>query len=320
MSSLKVCFNMSGVGLANNGGSRTLIRCAEAMRENGVDVFFHSGPSRYTWHQADITLKGGKHHPECDISIATGINSVSTVSRYKNARLRTYYVRGFELWKADEAKLLDSYLAVDHVFVNSQWLYDYMRLHSIPATLQYSGIDYQWFRDLHPAIGRGIPPRQYVGAMMHNKHKTKRSVDALELEKRLGQPIKFLNRDIKHPDSPTLNSWYNTIKVWFAPTELEGLHNPPMEAGLAGCALVCSDAPRGGMSDYAIHNETALVYPARDIDIAEQYVRKLLADEELRRYLAGNLRHYVCKKIGSRNDRMREFYERLSNLTTVQVL
>lgn len=301
-----ICFNMSGVGLANNGGSRTLIRCVEVLRELGHDAFFHSGKSYYTWHKADIKLVGGKKHPRCDVSIATGINSVKAVHRFTKGH-RAYYVRGLELWKANEEKLLKSFRSVDHVFVNSEWLYTYMRENGISVTLQYPGLDWHWFTDLHQ-------PRAGVGAMMHNKHRTKRSADAVEVERLLGLQVWYLNRHIKHPDSPTLNVWYNRLKVWLAPTELEGLHNPPMEASLAGCALVCTDHPRNGMNDYVVDGETALVYPARDMRAAADCVRRLLDDDDLRQRLNHNMVELLRRKIGTREERMREFATRLEQL------
>lgn len=297
---------MSGVGLANNGGSRTLIRCLEVLRGLGHDAFFHSGRSYYTWHKADIKLIGGKTHPPCDVSIATGVNSAKAVSNFTGGK-RVYYVRGLELWKADERVLLDSFRMVDHVFVNSEWLLKYMHSHAISATLQYPGLDWHWFKNLE----RG---RSDVGAMMHNKHRTKRSIDAVKVEELLGRPIWYLNRHIKNADSPTLNVWYNSLKTWLAPTELEGLHNPPMEAALAGCALVCSDCPRNGMHDYAINGETALIYPARDVKEAANCVEALDNNEKLRVRLNSNLVDLLRNKMGTREERMLEFVSRLEKL------
>lgn len=302
---MKICFSMAGVGLANNGGSRTLIRCVETLRKLGYDAFFHSGPHHYTWHKPKIKLVGGKEHPKCDVTIATGINSFDTVTRYKQAK-RTAYIRGLETWKVSEAKLIEKFKRLPHVFVNSEWLLRYMQSHDIPATLQYSGLDTEWFCDLGGE-------RAGVGALMHNKHLTKRSKDAVKLEERLGMSFQYLNKHIKHPNSPTLNKWYNKLKVWFAPTELEGLHNPPMEAALAGCALVCTDHPRSGMSDYAIHGETALVYPARDLKKAGEYIQELLVDEYLRSRLQRRMVELLRDKIRTRPEQMGIFAERMKS-------
>lgn len=298
---------MNGVGLANNGGSRTLVRCVETMRSIGIPAFFYCGKSHYTWHDADIECVGGDKHPKCDITIATGFNSWKSVARYKGRRAA--YIRGYELWKAPEPKLLESFRSIDGaLFANSQWIADRLKDKGFDCTVQYPGLDEHWFYDM----GGERPLR--VGALRNNRHGTKRIKDIDKLGGRLGFEILQLNRHIKKPNSVRLNKWYNDLKVWFAPTELEGLHNPPIEAALAGCALVCTDHPRGGMLDYAIHGETALVYPARDIKKAEEYVRLLLDDEALRRTLNTNLVNKLRAVMGSREERMREFVDRLRRL------
>lgn len=305
---MRICFNVNGVGLANNGGSRTLIRCAETLRSMGHDAFFFSGPSAYTWHKHDVPLRGGKTHPPADVSIATGVNSLPSVTRY--AGRRAYYVRGLELWKTSENKLVDGFKQLSGgVFVNSQWLLEYMRENGVRAHLQYPGLDGHLFHDL----GEN-EMRQGVGALRNNRHRTKRDVDIDALQAKLGFEIRCLNRHIKRASPKRLNKFYNDIKVWFAPTELEGLHNPPIEAALAGCALVCTDHPRAGMADYAVHGKTALVYPARNLDKAAEYVQLLLDDEPLRVSLVVALQRKLRDDIGTRHEQMKVFAERLAAL------
>lgn len=303
---MRICFNVNGVGLANNGGTRTLVRCAETLRALGHDAFFFSGPSAYTWHKHNVPLRGGDRHPPADVSIATGCGSVASVTRY--AGPRAYYVRGLELWKMSEDRLLDGFRKLSGgVFVNSAWLLDYMREHGVEAQLQYSGLDGHLFFDAGDhefRIG--------VGALRNNRHATKRNSDIDDLQARIGLEVQCLNQHIKRADPVRLNKWYNNLKVWFAPTELEGLHNPPMEAAMAGCALVCTDHCRSGMSDYAIHGRTAMVYPARDIKKAAEYVKLLLHDEALRTRLVVNLQQRLNTLIGPRAEQMELFAKRLA--------
>ncbi len=301
---MRIVFNFSHTGMANNGGTRTLVRCAEELETLGHDVIMFCGNNRYTWHKTQLKTSW-PHHPQCDVSIATGYGSWKSVER-QHPCVRAYYVRGLELWSAREHELLASFRAVDRVFVNSQWLLDYMKSKKIKATLQYPGLDWEWFKELGAK-------RDGVGALRNNRHKTKREEDIDGLEKRLGIPIWQLNRHIKRPDSTELNKWYNNLKVWFAPTELEGLHNPPMEAALAGCALVCTDHPKSGMQDYAIHGKTALVYPARQLDKAAAAVRFLLDNEDMRTRLNVELVELLRDKMGTRHDRMTEFASRLAS-------
>ena len=119
----------------------------------------------------------------------------------------------------------------------------------------------------------------------------------------------MLNHNIKNPTPEQQNDWYNNIKVWYSPSELEGLHNPPIEAGLAGCALLCSDHKMSGTQDYAINGETALVYPAGNLKVAAKYLGKLMSDDGLRKQLNLSLVSLLNTKIGTRENNMKKLIE-----------
>jgi glycosyltransferase involved in cell wall biosynthesis len=78
-----------------------------------------------------------------------------------------------------------------------------------------------------------------------------------------------------------------------------------MEAGACGCALVGSDI--GGVRDYAVHGETAL--------LGEDYVGnviRLVDDVGLRQRLSGNLVGLLGEKIGGRCGNMERLVKLLS--------
>jgi hypothetical protein len=124
------------------------------------------------------------------------------------------------------------------------------------------------------------------------------------IAKALGQELFLVNKHIKNCSNQAMAELYNSIRVWIAPTELEGLHNPPMESSLCGCGLVCTDHPRSGMSDYAIHKKTALVYPSRNIKKATEYTKRFLDDDELLGSLNQNMVELLRQKIGTRKENM----------------
>lgn len=298
---MKIVFNLYKVGMGNNGGTRTLIKSAEALSKLGHDVIMYSNyTNKYTWHKPEgIKIVIGGNIPSSDICIATGYGSVKSTINSKSDK-KAYYVRGFETWITSKSNLISSYKKL-HCIVNSEWLLRFMKKNKVKSDLVYPGLDFDLYYDLNTA-------RNGVGSLFHNRHKTKRHIDAISVSKH----VKMLNKDIHNASPSDLNLWYNSLKVWFAPTELEGLHNPPMEASLCGCALVCTDHPRCGMQDYAIHGETALVYPARNISIAKKYVSELLTDEKLRLNLVSNMRKILVNKVGNRIDNMKYMIEVLS--------
>jgi hypothetical protein len=310
---MRIVINFKSTGMANNGGTRTLVRCAEELSVIGHEVLLYSPSSnRYVWHKPSVKIVNGKEPPPCDVMLASGWGSWGHVLR-SNARKKAVYVRGWELWNASDDNLLDVLRKFKNIYANSEWQVEHMRKAGLKqATLVYPGLDTHWFHELHPTEGDAGIHREGVGALMHNKNSKKRSVDAEAVERRLNIPFQYLNRHIKRPDSPTLNIWYNGLKVWLATPELEGLHNPPMEASLAGCAVVATDHPRSGMQDYLRHNQNALVYPARDIDKAAHYVGKLLDDEPLRLRLVNAMQATLRSVMGTRREAMEKFSDLLS--------
>lgn len=300
---MKIVFNMlgKGCGLGNNGGSRTLIKCAETLLELKQDVVIQAELNEYTWHKPKVKIVIGGNIPKCDVVIASGYGSVESTVKAP-AKLKYYYLRGFEIWRATEDELFESYRKLD-CLVNSEWLRNFIEANGIKTQLVYPGLDLDLFFPL------GIARKPMVGGLFSNRHKTKRHNDIIEIASMLNIPCQMLNKHIVSPSDSVLNKWYNTLKVWIAPTELEGLHNPPMEAGLTGCPLVCTDHYRSGMQDYVINEETALVYPARNLYAASECVKRLIMDDSLRNKIGMNLRNLLIEKIGTREKNMKKLLE-----------
>lgn len=296
---MRIVFNLHRVGLGNNGGSRTLIRSAETLQSLGAEVYIYSDcANKYTWHRTDIPMT--RKPIKCDAVIATGYNSVASTMKY-NCDKKLYYVRGFELWVTSEKNLLRSYKPL-HCIVNSEWLLGYMTSKGIYADLVYPGLDFDQYRIVQ---NKRTP---VLGGLFHTRHKTKRHCDVEAVANKLGCSLVMLNRDLKNGNPNQVRDFYQKTSVWMAPTELEGLHNPPMEACLCGNAVVRSDHARGGMADYA-DDDTALVYPARDISAAVKCVEKLLYDDLFRQKKQQAMEARLRSKIGTREANMRRLME-----------
>ncbi len=301
---MKIIFNLHNVGLGNNGGSRTLLLCAENLALYGDEVvMFSNHKSKYSWHKPKgIHFAYGNTQPKCDVAIATGYKSVSHV-RKSNADRKYYYIRGHELWQQKHEKLVKSYKSLKCI-VNSEWLQKLLAENGVDSDIIYPGLDFEWFYSEKRN-------RSGFGALYHNRHKTKRHGDAVQVAVQTGWPLQMLNKHIKNASPKDTRRFYNKFLAWFAPTELEGLHNPPMEAALCGCALVCTDHPCGGMLDYARHNETALVYPARNLKVAANYLDRIMHDDALRMKLVKNMNMVLRQKIGDRITNMHKLREGL---------
>ncbi len=295
---MRVVFNLQFVGLGNNGGSRTLIKCAETLQDLGCDVVIATSANRYSWHNIRVPVVNKA--PKCDIIVATGFGSVRSTLAHKT-KTKFYYIRGFEQWQAPEKKLLKTFRSLNCI-VNSEWLRDHLAKSKIKSELIYPGLD---FEDFYIANN---DREKIIGGIFSKRHKTKRHDDVIKLGERLGYKVLLLNRDIQHPTISDLRDFYNKIKVWVSPSELEGLHNCPHEAALCGCLLVVTDHPRGGVNDYATAR-TALVYSARDINQAAEQVEWAMTDEKLRKKLSSRMIELLKTKIGSRRHNMEKMIQ-----------
>ena len=188
---------------------------------------------------------------------------------------------------------------------NSEWLSTFLREHSIKNHLVYPGLDFDDFY-----ITQTDRPN-VIGGLFHKKHKTKRHDDIIALARNENYELMLLNRDVVHPSTSDLREFYNNIKIWISTSELEGLHNCPMEAALCGCALVCTDHKNGGVSDYAT-GETSCIYPARNLQKAAEYIFILLNDENLRTSMNARMVELLRNKIGTRKDNMLRFLDIVS--------
>lgn len=301
---MRIIFNLHKVGLGNNGGSRTLIKSAETLASLGEEVIIASNiPNKYTWEKIKSNVKFIRSGtiPKGDVIIASGIGSVrSTVS--SNFKKKFYFIRGFETWAAKKEVLFKSYKSL-RCIVNSGWMQDMLLNRGVKSHLVFNGLDFDDFYDM-----RG-DRKHPLGCLFHKKHKTKNYNFVRESANIGGIPLLSLNKDIKGSTPKELNKWYNSIKVWVASSQLEGLHNPPMEASLSGCGLVSTDHPRSGTTDYVVPNETALVYAHGDTGQAASQIQRMIEDKELRCRLNKNMKELLKNKIGTREKNMAKFLE-----------
>lgn len=87
-----------------------------------------------------------------------------------------------------------------------------------------------------------------------------------------------------NPPISTIREIYTSCDVFLSPSWSEGCQAPPMEAMACGCAVVATNV--GGIPDYAIAGETALVVPPKRPDLLAEALIELLADDDKRQRIA----------------------------------
>jgi glycosyltransferase involved in cell wall biosynthesis len=92
-------------------------------------------------------------------------------------------------------------------------------------------------------------------------------------------PVIYYNR----PDQNDLVALFSSASVFVSASWLEGFGLPGLEALACGVPLVTTDS--GGIRDYAIPDETAVVVPPRDISALARGILRVLEDKTLREKL-----------------------------------
>jgi len=302
---MKIAFNVLNSGLGNNGGSRTILLCQKVLEELGHTCDIIGTVDKFTWFDHKKMIR---HAPaDLDIIIATACTTVSSTTNIK-ANKKAWYIRAHESWAMPDNRLAKLYNNPNIInIVNSEGLKQKINMYGADGKVVYQGLDIDFWQD------RKLRGNDKVRiGCLHTKQARKRWVDFIKLAGILGNDnyeyvgmgsatppdTSFLTEFIHNANVEQLNNLYSSCHIWFAPTENEGLHNPPMEASLCGCLIVCSDNPMNGMVlDYAF-DTTSMIYRFGDIDHAVKLIKK--PDWSL----IENMQIYIKKNIATREENM----------------
>ena len=79
---------------------------------------------------------------------------------------------------------------------------------------------------------------------------------------------------------------YNDCAIFLCSSRIEGFGLPGAEAMASGCAVVTTDC--GGVTDYAKHEQTALLSPPGDAGALAENIVRLASDEDLRQRIVSS--------------------------------
>lgn len=311
---MKLAFNGLVSGLGNNGGSRTILKCAEVLNSLGHRCDVIANADNFTWFDHKPVIRYVPDDLDVVISIAA-VDVVSTLNM--DVPIKAWYIRAHELWSNPEHLLKDYYRNENIInIVNSKGLQQQLAAYGADSRVVYQGIDFDWWED------RKLRPKNRIRiGCLYTKQPRKRWEDFVRLAEILGtddyeyagmgnaeSSEDFLSDYVYNVGYNELCDLYSSCHVWFAPTNSEGLHNVPMEANLCGCLVVCSDHPLNGMVyDYAFLDNTAMVYDRGSIDNAADLIRNPKWE------LVSNMQNYLKNNISTREYNMFELINYLGN-------
>lgn len=310
---MKLAFNTLNSGLANGGGSQTVILCSETLNKLGHRSDVIATSDNFTWF---------KHKPvisyipsDLNAIIATACTTVESTLR-SNIPVKAWYIRGHENWMYSEEQLVNLYRSGLINIVNSKGLKQKLASYGVDSVVIYPGIDSFW-------EDRNLRPKNKIRiGCLYQKKPTKRWEDFVKLAKILGNKdyeyVGFGDKmredgfltDFKcNPPTNELINFYSSCHIFFLPTILEGLYNIGLEGALCGCLLVGSDAPLNGMiHDYLFDNETGMVYPSGNIQAAAGLI------ENPNWSLIPEAQKFIVNNIGTREKNMAKLIKYLGEI------
>lgn len=239
----------------------------------------------------------GRYIPNADVSLATLWKTAEWVNTYPPEKgVKFYLVQSYEAWAGPRERVDETYRVPLLKIVTSTWLKEILRkkfqVDSFGPVV--NGVNFEHFFNDKKVYNT---PRR-IG-MMYSNISLKGSGDAIkafEIAKQRHPDLRLVMFGLSwpglevpedaefhyNPPQELLRKIYSSCDIWLCSSWYEGCHLPPAEAMACKCALVTTDV--GGIRDYTIPEQTALVSPIRDPEaLAENLIRLLDNEEELKR-------------------------------------
>jgi len=308
---MNIVFYARRCGLGNNGGSRTILKSVQALEALGHRADVLTEDDKFTWFKHKPVL--GKFPKHTDIVIAVSANDVVPMHAEIKSIKTAWWIRGWEQWQMPKSHLFKKLRMRQINICNSSWIYNRLKSNKITSHLVYAGLD---INDWVHIKGIQNPDKITIGCLYNPLHKTKRWDLCNDLRRALGTKYyqyrvfgaevgRFSGwKYVQNPQHEVLNNLYSYCHMWFAPTELEGFHNVPAEAGLCGSLIVANSIKSGGMTDYC-NKRTAMMFSTLD-DAVE-----CIKNPDYTR--VSKMQKLLKTKIGSRETNMKKLIEVLQN-------
>lgn len=242
----------------------------------------------WTWNLKE------KHIPKSDIIIATGIQTVEQLIRYRFFPLNKmlYFIQGFENWTRSDIQVYETYKYPIKKIVVSRWLLDKVKRYSSNVVYIPNAFDFDRFK----MVVRPEFRNPFTLLVSYNRMRLKGFVDALEAIKILQNRIKNLRVYIYGIEKPDFqipkcaefyllpnkyifNDLYNRSAVFLATSHEEGWGLPVGEAMQCATAVVCTDI--GGYKEMA-NESNAIIVPVGDYVAMADAVERLMFNSAFR--------------------------------------
>lgn len=242
-----------------------------------------------------------RYIPDGDIVIATAWETAYDVNDYTSEKgKKIYFIQSYEIWDGPVDLVDRTWTLPLKKIVIASWLKELAenKFHQETSEVLTNPID---FKKLYCEKKLWNHPRK-IGMLFH-KGKWKGIKDAkaaFSLAKEKHPGIKLIMYGAKpdpewtdmeydyyyRPSDETLRKIYCSCDIWLSASLVDGSALTPAEAMACRCAVAATDI--GGVRDYAINNETALLSPPKDPEaLAANLIYLIEKEDELKRISDG---------------------------------
>lgn len=275
----------------------------------------------FNWFDVKFDLKRvlfikDKYIPQGDFVIATWWENAYDISLLSSDKgMKIHFIRSYEIW-GGPSKLVEKVYKINNVkIVVAKFLKDFLqkqykikcygpipdsidlkkfynikvsqksnkiRIGTIYSSIKIKGI-IDFLKALNVVKSRGYEFQTILfGDEINKKHK---------------KLLKSLPNNEFHffPTGKKLTEIYNSLDIYVMASHTEGFPAPPIEAMACKVATILTNV--GVVSEYAIHEKTALLIPPKRPDIMAENLIRLIEDCDLRKKIAQSAYSTIRNKI-----------------------
>lgn len=283
------------------GGIRRILELANRLTLRGVEVtVFHPDGTPCEWMECVAAVQPSATLLDApqDVVIYNDPNPYDfRLVRRSAARLKVFYVlelyekillSGFQPMiyrpRHQRTRYMKRSLRAGYlVLTNASWLSSFLRERmGLDSTLLLGGVNREMFHPIERPANRGFRvlcsgdprPRKGTASIRRAVEVARGTRSDIELETYYGRGV----------PQHEMAAVYGAADLFVEASTQAGWNNPAAEAMACGVPLVCTDI--GGVRDFAVHEETALLVPPADPGALAQAILRLAGDEGLSKSLA----------------------------------
>ncbi len=233
-----------------------------------------------------------KYIPDGDIIMAVDWTTAEWVNSYRESRGKKFHlIQHYETWSGPKDRVDATWRMPLNKIVISSWLKDFAEgnfgqrvfgplIHGVDFK-QFYNDDKTYNRDkrvgmlYHGLDWKGVPDGIKAFEIAREKFP---SIQLVMFGLKRGDNVPEHVEFHENPSQEELRQLYCSCDIFVCPSWTEGCQLPPMEAMACQCAVVATNV--GGIPDYTVPGETALVSPPRKPHALAQNLIRLLEEDE----------------------------------------